>query len=686
MSRFVGSLPRIFHSLVIVLTLTCAFTSPGQQAKPSEKQSTPAATEKNPAQIELLETKYRFEINGDSRKEVHTRVRINNELGVRQFARLNFDFNRSFQSVEIPLVRITHASGGVADILPSAITDNPNPTVVDFPAYHDVRVKSVRILGLQPEDLLEYRVITTTTHHPLAPDFWLDHTFDRSGVVSQEIFEIDVPAARNPSIRVNPVIPAKSTVKSGSDANARIVYAWDLVAKNSQQTVSDAKVEAQEADVLLSTGDWRMLSIRLSEKLIPGTTPLESIHTYEEQQRESVRRGQVDPGIVAKAEVLTRDAKTNRAKFRALYDFVSQKITTVDLPLGATGFSIRSANEILKSGYATPEDKYVVFAALSTAVKLGAEAALTGFCDSTAPAQPIMFKHLIISAYDGTKAIWADPTLEVAPFGVIPASSGSCAFILNWQFFEMNSIGHEWQPLSHELPFPSAQTVSVDAHLTEAATLDAKVRYQLRGDNELLLRVAFNKTPKDKWKEIAQLLAISDGFRGEIKNVTASDPYATEKPFEVEYQIEQPKFVDWSKKTVRVPALLPSPSLPDATPTRASAGDADKTVKKKIINLGTPLDIELTSTVQLPPGTTALAPTGTSVERDYATFSSKYSVSKSDSPAGQTTITATRKLRFLRKEIPAERAPDFNAFLHAVQSDQLQLFTLQPAVKTKEAP
>jgi len=30
-------------------------------------------------------------------------------------------------------------------------------------------------------------------------------------------------------------------------------------------------------------------------------------------------------------------------------------------------------------------------------------------------------------------------------------------------------------------------------------------------------------------------------------------------------------------------------------------------------------------------------------------------------------------------EIPATRAGDLNAFLHAVQSDQTQLFTLQPA-------
>src|SRR5262249_20196257 len=71
-----------------------------QSAKPDV---TPAAPE-TPAQIELLETKIRFEANGDSRKEVHTRVHINSELGVRQFSHLNFNFNRACEKIEIPLV------------------------------------------------------------------------------------------------------------------------------------------------------------------------------------------------------------------------------------------------------------------------------------------------------------------------------------------------------------------------------------------------------------------------------------------------------------------------------------------------------------------------------------------------------------------------------------------------------
>jgi len=205
------------------LLLHCSSAHAQQPTTEAPKAPATPAEPQTPAQIDLLETKIRFESNGDSRKEVHCIVKINSELGVRQFARLNFDYNRSFEKIEIPLVRVTHSNGGVADVLPSAISDNPNPAVVNAPAYQDVRVKSVRILGLAPSDTLEYRVITTVTKHPLAPDFWLDHSFDRTGVVSHELFELDVPTSRATQIRINPKTPPASAGDSGQET---LSYRW----------------------------------------------------------------------------------------------------------------------------------------------------------------------------------------------------------------------------------------------------------------------------------------------------------------------------------------------------------------------------------------------------------------------------------------------------------------------------
>ena len=643
-----SSLCSALFALVVALFPVSACS--GQAAKPIRKEAPaeaakPAEPEKNPAQIELLETKYQFESNGDSRKEVHARVKINSELGVRQFGRLNFDFDRGFQAVEIPLARVTHASGGVQDILPGAIIDKPNPAVVDAPDYEEVRVKTVRILGLQPGDTLEYRVITSTSRHPLAPDFWLDHSFDRAGIVSEEIFELEFPLAGT-SIDINPKTPATKIEKSA----ARAFYRWDQVSE---------KAPAREgSDIVVTTfPSWDALAERLESKLRSSGNSASAARN--------------------KSLELAPETAPYEMKLRAAYDFVSRHIRIIDLPLGSTAFQPRTPDDILASGYGTMEDKYILLHAFMPK----SLAALTGRSQKLADQlpSPSLLSNLVIvtsladagpDCADCARQVWLDPAIEVAPFGMIPANIRGKEAIGN--LTALVQIPGAFLRVPAALPFDSTQLVTIVANLKAEGTLSAKVQYRLRGDNELLLRVAFQQTPKDKWNAVAQLLAISDGFRGEITNVSASDPYVTNEPFQVEYEIAQPKFVDWSKKPVRIPALLPAPGLPDP-PTAGSTGAAQKPIE-----LGTPLEIELNATVTLPAGVTAAVPTGITVDRDYAAFSSKYGALKAEYPAESNLITAQRKLHFLLPQLPASRAADFNAFLHAVQSDQSQLFVLQP--------
>lgn len=646
---------------------------PGAQSSEKTDKSEKASEKaENPAQIELLETKVRFEANGDSRKEVHALVKIHSELGVRQFAQLNFDFNRSFESVEIPMVHITHASGGTSDILPSAVTDRPNPAVVNAPAYQDVRVKSVRILGLQPGDTLEYRVIRTVSHHPLAPDFWLDHTFDRTGVVSKEVFEIDLPSSLAPSpddrrldnkpipqqddafrvlapgkaeMLVSPDTPVTSERRVREGSGERTVFTWLPPFPRVTLTSEELPRPSQDVQLALSR-TWAYISVNLYGRLMQKEPPSAEI-------MELTKR-------------LTAGASTAVAKAEKIYDFVSQKITTVDLPLGATGFRVRPAAEILTSSYATPEDKFSLFGALAKAAGLQTQ----GLLVQNPPAWPVRqipypanFGHLLAWVVNTNTVL--DPSSEVAPFGLVPANlRGKPALYLGPYVGYKDQPQLEWTPIPRDLPFPATQNVTVDATLGAEGKLSAKVHYSMRGDNELLLRVTFHHSPRERWKEVAQLLSLTDGFRGQVTSVNASDPYATKEPFTVEYELEQPKFVDWSKKTVRIPALLPQFGLPDP-----SAKPASRSATAPI-ELGTPLEVETRMTLHLPPGATASAPASTSVERDYATYSSQYSVNES-------TITASRRIKFILREIPGARAADYNAFLRAVQSDESQDFTIE---------
>jgi hypothetical protein len=638
------------RSLCALILLGAFGATPARCQKPASataKQATKAAEAPQkapelPAQIELLETRVRFEANGDSRKEVHTRVHLNNEGGARQFARLTFDYNRSFQQIEFPLVRITHTGGGTIDILPSAISDQPNSAVVNALAYQDVRVKSVRILGLAPGDILEYRVVTTTSHHPLAPDFWLDHAFDRSGVVSQEIFQLSLPAARQVQLEINAATPA---MQSQDSEPGSIVYRWDIKTGG----VDNASKESpqSQADVALTSfADWQQLADRLKSSLKPSEVVVSELFAKANE--------------LAKVPGSTPTTLSN-GRAEMFYNLVSQKIRTVDVPLGSTGFKTRDPFEVLVSGYGTPEDKYILFATLTDSfigpIRAGLIPAIPVKA-KTVPS-PAAFNHLLTMLGDPSKILWLDLDVEVAPYQVIPSQfRGHKALLV------APAVNQLWRTVDNVLPFRSAQSVKIDATLGADGSLSAKVKYVMRGDNELLLRLAFHQAPKEKWKEVAQLLALSDGFRGKITSVSASDPFATKEPFVVEYEILQPKFVDWSKKPVRIPALLPQLGLPDAP------GNRDSGAATAAIDLGTPLDVETHLTLRLPPGTAALMPTGISVERDYATFASKYQETGD-------TVTASRRLNFLLREVSADRVADYNAFMRAVQNDEAQEFTLQ---------
>jgi len=651
----VNSIRRAIFFLAFLSCLAGAGAAPAQEppGKPAEKAPEQASPEKEkahakpelPFQIQLLETHIRFEANGDSRKEVHTIVKIINILGARQFARISFDYNRAFQQVEIPLVRVSHANGGTSEVLPSAVTDAPNPAVEQFPAYHDVRVKSVRILGLQEGDTVEYRVITTTTKHPMAPDFWLEHTFDKSGVVAHELFELDLPVPRL-RIRINPETPALASENSGEGESARVLYRWDM---NSSAPKNAQPQDSSKPDVVLTTfSSWARLS-----KALNRTNPRAfSTELW---------------ALVMQAAGLSREPVPPRT----VYTVVSQKIATVDLSVDLSGDVRRTPESVVMSRYGTPLEKaYLLPSAMAQSkrftldfpVMYGRGVSLKGELP-----RPTLLVGVLACIREGGRRVFLPVDVPEAPFGMIPADvRGRQALVIADLPDDSKNVFVE---IPLEIPFPGRQSVTVDAAITSTGDLKARVKYSLRGDNELQLRVAFHQAPKEKWKDVASLLALSDGFRGQVTNVVASDPMATRDPFTVEYELTQPKFVDWSKKPVRIPALLPQIGLPDPPPPAEAGKPAPK------IELGTPLDVQTTMTLHLPEGTIAQTPAGTAVLRDYATFTSKYG-----SP--QNTVTASRHANFLKREIPGDRAADYQAFLHAVQNDQTQSIVLVPKPKT----
>ena len=648
-------------------------TKPAEKQPEQKPEAKSASDEKKaekaqlPFQIQLLETHVRFEKNGDSRKEVHTIVKINNVLGAREFSRLAFDYNRGWQQVEIPLVRVNHANGGTSELLPSAVTDAPNPAVEKFPAFADLRVKVARVLGLQEGDTVEYRVITTTSKHPLAPDYWLEHTFDRSGQVLEEQYEVDMPgnvissssvravgSQNGPVPKVFAGVPTSSFERTGSADSTRSIFRWKIPADRTLPPTGEDEGMLAPDLIVTSFRSWDDLARKIGE-VYPKWTDADR------KEAEQQLHHPTNSSLTAKQEGL-----------REWYELISQKLTAVNLPIGSMGFRIRGVKEIFESGYASPNEKCYLLGRLAGPAENQAQIVFYAGARATEEyPRPSLLQRVFVLVKGEKKSIALDPSSEVAPFGLIPAQFRGEP-VLSLSPNDAGDYVFYWVALPENLPFSARQRVNVAAELGVDGVLKSQVSYELRGDNELLLREAFHGTAKEKWKDVANLLAISDGFRGEISSVNVSDPLATRLPFKVEYTITQAKFVDWSKKPVRIPALLPQIGLPDL-PKKAAGGE----VAPKI-ELGTPLDVQTQMTLKLPAGTKAVVPAGTAVSRDYARFVSKYGL------VGDT-VTASRRVNFLLREIAGSRAMDYNAFVRALQNDQAGLIVLERETENSAA-
>ncbi len=670
---------------VAAIGVVLAFPSaafPQHVEKPGTQVTADAAPRRpdysqEPFVIEQYYTRSRFEKDGTGRRELHVRIRVQSEAGVQQLGQLVFGYNSANERMTIDSVEVHKADGSAATAAADAVQDMTSPVARDAPVYTDYRQKHVTVPGLRPGETLAYH-ITTQVHTALAlGQFWLEHDFLKDAIVLDERLEVSVPRDRAIKLKTQP--PAQPMVTEEGDLR---IYRWKT---------SNLQREDEESDEAKPRKKPR-------KKLEVPAVQLTTFQSWEEVGRWYAglehERATPNAAVRAKAQELVHGRETDLEKIEALYDFVAKNFRYVSLSFGLGRYQPHTASEVLANQYGDCKDKHTLLEALAEAVGLHAYPVLINSARKIDPEMPspAQFDHVITavpSGKDGKELIWLDSTTEVAPFRLLAArlrKKQALWIPTAWGKVSMGSedstTPSEKEGAAHlvetpsDPPFPATQRVEVEGRVGELGKLTAQVRYTLRGDAELLLRLAFRRTPQNQWKQLAQLLAASDGFRGEASEVKAADPAATREPFQLEYRIVQPNYLDWSSKKSQLLLPLPAVGLPDAPETQEEDDS-----NSEPLELGTPLDLSTRLTLELPPKFAARAPVAVAVMRDYAEYRSAYK-------AEGNKITAERRLRFKLREVPAVRIRDYLAFARAVRSDEGQSMSLEntlagtPAVPT----
>ena len=605
-----------------------------RRASSASAASVPLARySKEPYVIEKYTTKFQYGGDGLQTRTVLARVHIQSAVAAQKFSQLSFEYDSTEETLQFRSVQILAQDGSRKNIPTETATNGTATVAVDAPAYSAYRAKSIAIPNLQPGDTLEYEIASHSNHPEPNGPFWLQYTFLADAIVLAETLEIDVPNSRHVALK-SPRVPYSTDATSSP---GRIVYRWKhanlaLKPEGEQPNGTPQRLQPKPVDAMLTTfADWGTVAKWYSKITQVQAEP--------------------SPEVLAKAAELTRDRASDSEKIRALFNYVSRNLRYVDLPFAAAAQETHSAAQVLGQNYATSVDKRIVLAALLEAAGIRSQTALlsdSSTMDASLPS-PAQFTRVLTVIPQGNHLVWLDPSPGVAPFEFVPASLRNKPALL-----VSSDGGAKLATTPADPPFPSTQRVEIEGQVSDLGKLTARIRYELRGDNEYVLRLAFHRTPEKEWKNMAQTILTLDGLNGEVSSAHPSDPVETDNPFALDIEYSQPGFLDWSSERQRVPIPLLTLGLPDAPKKEVSS-----------IELGTPLHVTAQLQLSLPPGFLARPPAAISVSREYADFQSSYHF-------GDHLLTAERSLDFKVRALPSSQAGDYLAFSHAVAADQAQ--------------
>jgi tetratricopeptide (TPR) repeat protein len=614
-----------------------------EKAQPSPAK--PADYSKEAVVIEHLKSLYRFEKDGTGQREMTLRVKIQSEAGMERFGQLIFSYSSANEKLEVDFIRVLKADGTAVSASAANVQDLSAPIAREAPVYTDARQKHVTVPGLRPGDVLEYHIVWQV-HTPVAANhFWVQHNFVSSAlIVLNEELEVNVPQDSRPKLKTESGLDPAIT-----DQDGRRVYRWKH-ANLKRDDKKDEEKEKKDEDEEPKPPQIQMTTFQSWDEVGQWYAALER------------DRSVPDDKVRARTEELVRGLKSDEEKIEALYQFVAKNFRYVSLSLGQGRYQPHAAADVLANQYGDCKDKHTLLSAMLVAAGLRAYPALMNSSQKIDPdmPSPAQFDHVISAIPRGAETLWADTTAEVAPFRLLsPQLRDKKALVIP----TTGPARLETTPA--EPPFLSSELIEVAGQVNDLGKLSAHSRATLRGDAEMVFRMMFLKTPRSEWKELRYYFTMLGALHGEVSEIKPSDPAALERPFEVEFDVSNDEFLDWSSKKVKVALPLPSFNL--------NTSNADKPGRSKPIQLGPPARIVYQLKLTLPSKYQGRAPLPLTVNRDYATYSSTYKLEG-------TTLTAERVLLVRQREIPASRAQDYLAFVAAARADEAQTLSLETSL------
>ena len=366
-------------------------------------------------------------------------------------------------------------------------------------------------------------------------------------------------------------------------------------------------------------------------------------------------RATPDAAIRAKADELTQGLTTDEAKIDALYNYVATQYRYIAVSFGVGRLQPHMASEVFQNQYGDCKDKHTLLQAMLAAEKIEAEPVLIsdGTRVNEALPMPSQFDHMITLVKLKDHDVWLDSTPEVAPSRMLLAG------LRDKLALEIPATGDARLVRTEAaLPFPSFVRETITGKLEKGGVLTAHFDLTLRGDAEVMYRLAYHTVPRANWQELAQRISYGNGFTGDVSAVDASLPEKTAEPFHVSWDYTRKDFGDWENR--RFPGLSTwfDMKLPD-----------DATAPKRAMLMDPTTETEVKATLTLPEGYTVTVPPDVKHASAFAAYTSTYMLKGN-------VLTMDRTVRYKVRELPLSEFGAYRDFFKGVSDDASQMLQL----------
>ena len=631
-------------ALSCVLVLLAAAPAAHAQSKlvaapapstPSAKAAAAAVDYSREALVfERLEKTVRMNADGTGDTNTHVVLRLQSEQAARQFSVISIAYASAYQTGSIEHMRVHKPDGTTVETPTKEAVDVTPDVTREAPVYSDVKERQLPVRSLSSGDTMEYDLHVVTTRPEAKDMFWGAETLVTTGsVVLRQTVTLIAPKDKFVQVwspKRKPEITEAGGLRTWTWTSSQL--------KPTPKASADGTPAAEDTDDSDLDADGRRIPA------IAWTT----FHNWAEvgawYRSLALSRAQPDDAVRARAEALTRDAKTPEEQVRALYEFVSEHIRYIALDFGIGHYQPHSAAEVLVNQYGDCKDKDTLLEALLRARGFSTASVLIGAGIAPLPdvPTPAIFNHAITTVeVPGTGRVWLDATQETAPYRLLNA------IIRDEQALVMPATGDaSLQKTPANPPYPFVETATAEGTLGNDGVFKGHVKLEYRSDSEAGVRMMSRIAPA-QWDAAAQYFDTALGLGGTATNADLH-PAPMSQPATIAWDYKQSDFGDW--KTLRILPLFPKLEV--------TTVDKEKAPKRDI-DLGAPRTLVANTIVHLPEDMRADPPDAVHVKRPYATFDKTYRLKDG-------TLTVERKVVILQHKLPKAEWKDYYDFTHSI--------------------